>query len=265
MLLREIFTKWIYGNRQTYFMIHSAHLEMYIPKSRFWANYLYQKATKLICVSNGIEQLIKEKYNLKNIQTIYNPVLAVESILEKPKELPEKYLLFFGRLEESIKNFTLLLKSFSKSKVFESGVKLVIIGDGADKDFILAKISKLKLNDSVEVLSFQKNVTPFIQHAHCTVLTSYFEGFPMSIVESLAAGTPVISVDCETGPSEIIQNGYNGLLVENHNETALAEAIKKLFEDDNLHQNCKNNAKKSVEHLSLTTVAQQWHELLNTK
>jgi glycosyltransferase involved in cell wall biosynthesis len=265
MLLREIFTKWIYSNRQTYFMIHSSHLEMYLPKSRFWANYLYQKATKLICVSNGIEQRVKEKYGFSHAQTIYNPVVATESVLDKPKDLPEKYLLFFGRLEESIKNFTLLLKAFSKSKVYENGVKLMIVGDGADKDFILAKINKLKLNYSVEVLPFQKNITPFIQHAYCTILTSYFEGFPMSIVESLAVGTPVISVDCETGPSEIIQNDFNGLLVENHNEKALAEAIKKIIEDDNLYQNCKNNAQKSVEHLSLKIVAQQWQELLNIK
>ncbi|NNT72788.1 glycosyltransferase [Flavobacterium sp. IMCC34852] len=265
MILREIFTKWIYGNRQTYFMIHSANLEMYIPKSCFWANYLYRNATKLICVSKGIEESIKNKYLLNNTQTIYNPVVVTESVMEKPKHLPEKYLLFFGRLEENIKNFTLLLIAFSKSKVYENGVKLVIIGDGADKDFILAKIDILKLSDSVEMLPFQKNITPYIQHAHSTVLTSYFEGFPLSIVESLAVGTPVISVDCETGPKEIIQNNFNGLLVENHNEQALAEAIKKLFEDNNLYQNCKNNAKKSVEHLSLTTIAQQWQELLNTK
>jgi glycosyltransferase involved in cell wall biosynthesis len=209
--------------------------------------------------------MVKEKYGFSHTQTLYNPVVVLESVLEKPKDLPEKYLLFFGRLEESIKNFTLLLKAFSKSEVYENGIKLMIIGDGADKDFILSKINKLKLNDSVEVLPFQKNITPFIQHAHCTILTSYFEGFPMSIVESLAAGTPVISVDCETGPSEIILNNTNGLLVENHNEFALAEAIKKLFESENLYQNCKNNAKKSVEHLSLTTVAQQWQELLKAK
>lgn len=264
-VLREIFTKWIYGKRQTYFMIHSANLEMYLPKSRFWAKYLYRNATKLICVSKGIEQLIKEKYHFTHTQTIYNPIVVGESNSERPKDLPEKYLLFFGRLEENIKNFTLLLKAFSKSKVYEKGVKLIIAGDGADKDFILAKIKQLHLNESVDVLPFKKDITPLIEYAHCTVLTSYFEGFPMSIVESLAVGTPVISVDCETGPREIIQNNFNGLLVENHHEEALAEAIKKMFEDDNLYQNCKNNAQKSVEHLSLTTVAQQWQELLNTK
>ena len=87
----------------------------------------------------------------------------------------------------------------------------------------------------------------------------------MAIIESLAVGTPVISVDCETGPKEIIQNNFNGLLVENNNENALAEAIKKMIEDEKLYQTCKNNAQKSVEHLSLTTIAQQWKQLLSEK
>jgi glycosyltransferase involved in cell wall biosynthesis len=265
MLWREIFTRWIYGKRQTYFMIHSATLEMYLPKSRFWANYLYRKATKLICVSKGIEESVTKQYGFHNVQTIYNPVVLIDSIMEKPTEVPEKYILFFGRLQENIKNFTLLLNAFSKSRVYEKGVTLLIIGDGADKDFILAEINKLNLNGNVEVLPFQKNITPFIQHAHCAVLTSYFEGFPMSIVESLAVGTPVISVDCETGPGEIIQNDFNGLLVENHHVEALAEAITKMVEDTNLYQNCKNNAKKSVEHLSLTTIAREWQKILEQK
>jgi glycosyltransferase involved in cell wall biosynthesis len=84
----------------------------------------------------------------------------------------------------------------------------------------------------------------------------------MSLVESLAVGTPVIAVDCETGPREIIQNNYNGLLVENHNPKALAEAMNTMATDENLFQTCKNNAKKSVEHLSLENIAQQWKQLL---
>jgi glycosyltransferase involved in cell wall biosynthesis len=81
-------------------------------------------------------------------------------------------------------------------------------------------------------------------------------------VESLAVGTPVISVDCETGPREIVQNKVNGLLVENHHPKALAEAMTLMITDENLYQNCKNNAQKSVEHLSLTTIAQLWQNLL---
>ncbi|WP_333600994.1 glycosyltransferase, partial [Flavobacterium sp.] len=62
MLLREWFTKKLYRNRKVFFMIHSSNLEMYLPKSVFWAKFLYRKASKLICVSKGIEQLVKSKY-----------------------------------------------------------------------------------------------------------------------------------------------------------------------------------------------------------
>jgi glycosyltransferase involved in cell wall biosynthesis len=55
-----------------------------------------------------------------------------------------------------------------------------------------------------------------VQNARFTVLTSHYEGFPMSMVESLALGTPVF-VDCNSGPREIVIDEYNGLLVENYN------------------------------------------------
>lgn len=259
---REIFTKWIYGNRKRYFMIHSSNLDMYFSKFSFGVNFLYQKATKLVCVSKDIENKVQEKYNLKNTITIHNPVDFPEKTYQLPNRIPQNYILFFGRFEEEIKNFTLLLNSFKQSKVYQKGTMLLLIGDGSDKDFIQAKIVELQLESFVLVLPFQKNITPYIQHAKCTILTSRFEGFPMSLVESLAAGTPVISVDCQTGPKEIIQNSFNGLLVENHNENALSEAIKAMIEDEKLYQTCKNNAQKSVEHLSLTTIAQQWKQLL---
>lgn len=262
VLLREIFTKWIYGNRKTYFMIHSSDIEMYLPKSVFWAKYLYQKATQLVFVSNEIEKKVNAKYGFNNTTTIYNPVIFTETVFDKPVNIPQSYFIFFGRLEDKIKNLTLLIEAYGMSKLQEKKVSLLLVGDGSDRDAILTKIKSKNLNDFVQVLPFQKDIVPYIQNARATVLTSYFEGFPMSLVESLAVGTPVISVDCETGPREIVKNKVNGLLVQNHNPKALAEAMNLMIEDKNLCQNCKNNAQKSVEHLSLTTIAHQWQNLL---
>jgi glycosyltransferase involved in cell wall biosynthesis len=262
MLMRELFTKWIYGNRKTYFMIHSSDIEMYLPKSVFWAKYLYQKATQLVFVSNEIEQKVKEKYGFTNTTTIYNPIVFTEAVFEKPMNTPLSYFIFFGRLEDKIKNLTLLVEAYEISKLQEKNIYLLLVGDGTDKEAIWDKIKSKNLEDFVQLLPFQKDIVPYIQNAKATVLTSYFEGFPMSLVESLAVGTPVISVDCETGPREIVQNKINGLLVENQSAKALAEAMNLMIEDENLYQNCKNNAKKSVEHLSLTTITQQWQNLL---
>ncbi|MCF6130692.1 glycosyltransferase [Flavobacterium wongokense] len=262
VFIREVFTKWIYGNRKTYFMIHSYNLEMYFSKFSLGAGYLYKEAAKLVCVSKDIENRIQAKYNLDNTTTIHNPVAFPETTYQLPNLIPKNYILFFGRFEEEIKNFTLMLNSFKLSKVYSKGTMLLLIGDGSDKDWIQAKIKELQLESFVLVLPFQKNITAFVQNAKSTILTSHFEGFPMSIVESLAAGTPVISVDCESGPQEIIRNNHNGLLVPNYNEAALAQAISNMVFDEDLHQTCKNNAQKSVEHLSLTNIAKQWEHLL---
>lgn len=262
---REVFTKWIYGNRKVYYMVHSSCTEMYFPGFSLGANYLYKNAEKLICVSKGIEERIHKKYHLNNTTTIYNPILFPESVDEKPNGLPENYILYFGRLEEEIKNLSLLLDAFSLSKIYENGTKLLIVGDGSDKDFVASKVKELQLEKEVRLLPFQRNILPYIQHAKFSVLTSRFEGFPMSVIESLAAGTPVVSVDCETGPREIIQHKFNGLLVPNHDEKALAAAFRLMTDDENLYQNCKKNAQKSVEHLSLKSIAQQWHHLLAQK
>jgi len=262
MLLREIFTKWIYGSRKTYFMIHSSDIEMYMPKSIFWAKYLYQKATQLVFVSNEIEQKVKVKYGFSNTKTIYNPVVFTDTLFEKPTNVPGQYFLFFGRLEDKIKNLTLLIEAYEMSNLREKNVCLVLAGKGTDKVAILSKIKHKNLSNFVWVLPFQRDVIPYVQHAKCTMLTSHFEGFPMSLVESLAVGTPVISVDCETGPREIVHHKGNGLLVENYDKIALSDAMNLMVEDENLYQNCKNNAKKSVAHLSKENIAQQWQNLL---
>lgn len=261
--LREVFTKWIYGNRKVYFMVHSSNSEMYFPNFSFGVHYLYKNAAKIVCVSKGIEANVRQNFHLNNTTTIYNPIIFPNATFQKPNDIPDKYMLYFGRLEEEIKNFTLLLKAYSTSKVYENGLQLLIIGDGKDKGFIESKIKDLNLQNHVHLLPFRKDIMPYVQFARCSVLTSRFEGFPMSVIESLAIGTPVITVDCETGPREIIKNDYNGLLVSNHDEKALAKAMKVLFEDEILYQICKSNAQKSVEHLSVTTLAQQWKLVLS--
>ncbi|WP_396139976.1 glycosyltransferase [Flavobacterium sp.] len=262
LFIREVFTKWIYGKREIYFMVHSSNLDMYFS---IWSNFLYKNSAKLVCVSRDIENKIRQKFNFNNTITIYNPIVFPESIVKKPIDIPEQYLLFFGRLEEEIKNFTLLLSAFSRSKVYDNGVKLLIIGNGASKDFIFKKIKELQLENHVQLVPFQKNIVPYVQNARCSILTSRFEGFPMAIIESLSIGTPVVSVDCESGPSEIIKNKYNGLLVANHDEVALAKAIKSMFLEENLYHICKNNAQESVEHLSLKTISKEWKHLLAKK
>jgi glycosyltransferase involved in cell wall biosynthesis len=261
-LTREIITNWIYGDRTKCFVVHSFNTNTYFPKPDFFSKFLYQKADKVICVSQRIEEKVKQKFDLKNTVTIHNPYDFSKIEIEKGASVSEQYIMYFGRFDEKVKNFSLMLEAFHLSKIHLQGYKLLLMGEGPDLEIIQKNIKRLQLEEVVIIYPFNKNPFQFVQQAKFTILTSRYEGFPLSIVESLALGTPVISVDCDSGPNELIQNGFNGLLVGNNNPHLFATAMKQLVEDENLYNFCKKNAAKSVEHLSLETISKQWESIL---
>lgn len=261
--IRELFAKWIFGKRKKFAIIHSFKINNYLPKSIFLAKILYRKTQKLICVSKDIENNVHTKYGFENIQTIYNSIDLPKQGYDVPENIPEKFILFFGRLDEKVKNITLLLNAFLSSKIFKSGYKMIILGDGPDDNFVKNKINEMGLGPNVLMIPYTDKPFGYVKAARFTMLTSNYEGFPMSLIESLALGTPVIAVDCHSGPREIIKNRQNGLLVENYNIEALANAIKTLADDDELYQICKSNAAKSVKHLSTENIAKQWLKILS--
>jgi len=84
------------------------------------------------------------------------------------------------------------------------------------------------------------------------------------LVESLAQGTPVISVNCQSGPSEIISDTQNGLLVPNNNPDLLSQAMNRFVTDNELYKLCKHNAKKSIEKFHIENISKDWKQLIES-
>ncbi|WP_111684341.1 glycosyltransferase [Winogradskyella tangerina] len=257
-----VISKWVYTSQKTIYCVRSYNTDMYINPSRFLGKWLYNSAFKIVTVSEAISEKLKLEYGFENLEVIHNPIVDEVEILGSKSEITESFIIFYGRLEDKVKNISLLLNAYSRSELPKANMKLKILGKGNDKALLIQKSEELQINDHVEFLGFSPDPFSLVQAAYFTVLTSHYEGFPRVLVESLALGTPVVSVDCKSGPSEIVIHEHNGLLVENHNEEVLVNAMNRMLKDKDLYLHCKSNAKTSVAKFSKEAIGSQWQTLL---
>ena len=223
--------------------------------------YKFPNVKKIITCSSEIEKKLNNDYSLKNTKTIYNPLNLkfIDQKLVTPKPFKFDYILAVGRLSRS-KGFDILIKSFAKSDL-KSIVKLVILGEGKERKNLEKLIVKLDLEN--QVLLFGKVDNPFIymKYARFFILSSRYEGFANVLLEALACGAPVIAINCETGTSEIIENGENGILVPIADEQALKVAMEKLYNDRELYKRLKMNTRRSVERFDVNNIVKEWKKL----
>ena len=219
---------------------------------------------KINWIEGDINDLESLSFAFKNIQTLYNPIEHYNAKLPLTEEnsLNYEYVLFYGRLVDEVKNLKLLINAYHKSILSEREIKLLIVGDGKDKDMLKEMVQRLGLSEMILFKPFMPNPFPIVKGAKYTLLTSNHEGFPMTILESLACGTPVVSVDCKSGPNEIIRNTFNGLLVSNNNIEELVNAMNSFILNSELYNNCKLNTKVSISQFTIDVIAKQWCNLL---
>lgn len=258
-----LIAKWVYKTKYV-MSIRSFNTAYYFPKNSFLAKIIYKDAYGIVTVSNALEERIRKEYGYQKVQTIYNPLFLNQILEDSKATIPFTfpYLLGIGRMQNDIKQFDHLIEAYDTSSAKENGIKLVLMGDGVLKKGLEQLVAAKKIQEYVVFVSYQNNPFPYFKHAFATALTSRNEGFPNVLIESLACGTPLLSYNCESGPSEIIQNESNGLLVENQNIAAMAAAISRLISDTILYQNCKSKARSSVERFNFEAIGKQWLDFL---
>jgi len=128
-----------------------------------------------------------------------------------------------------------------------AGVKLVIAGEGPERESLQARVGELGIGDRVTFLGAQprERILELFHAADGTILSSSWENFPHTVVEALAVGTPVLAMEAG-GVSEVVHDGVNGLLVAAGDTAALGEAVRRYFADDGLRERLRSAAAESV-------------------
>lgn len=258
-----LYLNYVYQGFKFIYVVRSHNIKKYLTEHQWVAKSILKRADHIVGVSKSISATINSKFNTKKALTIYNSIESFNAKQSK-KEFHEPYILFLGRIDDKVKNLSLLIEAYKLSKLSTHGVSLYIVGDGPDKGMIQQKVNSFGLKEHVQLSSFTPNVNGLLRNALFLVLTSRYEGFPRVLIEALSVGTPVISVNCESGPSEIIDHEINGLLVENHNLKALAQVFDRFLLDKDLYNTCKSNSKQSVAHLHQSIIAKQWSKILTS-
>jgi N-acetylgalactosamine-N,N'-diacetylbacillosaminyl-diphospho-undecaprenol 4-alpha-N-acetylgalactosaminyltransferase len=196
---------------------------------------------------------------------INNPIdlnYIAQKIIEK-NVLDFEYIIAIGKYDDkNVKQVDKLIDSYSKSILPKKKMKLVLLGVGKNNSELMKVAIQSRIEDEVFFLDFDENPFKYIARAKFLVLSSKYEGFPMSIVESLACQTPVISFNCVSGPKEIITDKENGLLVENQNFEKLTLAMNEFITNEKLYNHCKKNSLESVSKFSIEKIGQEWLDLM---
>ncbi len=205
---------------------------------------------------------------LKNAAVIHNPVKA---------DLPEPYfgerrkvIVNFCRVAEQ-KNLPLLIEAFMEFKKSCPDYKLEIYGNTVEKneedilEELKAYVKSLNADEYISFLPPRADVHAVVRDCAMFVSSSDFEGLSNSMIEAMAVGLPCVCTDCLGGGArEMIKNGENGLLVPIKDTHALADALIKMAQDNELSEKCSQNAAKVRKELSAESVAAKWIDLIKT-
>ncbi|MEU1387366.1 MULTISPECIES: glycosyltransferase [unclassified Nonomuraea] len=178
-----------------------------------------------------------------------------------PSPLNAETVVAIGRLSK-VKGFDLLLRAWEQVSAARPGWRLRIVGSGPERARLLKLADELGLARTVEFPGPSGDVGAELDAASIFVLSSRREGFPMTVLEALSKGVPVVAFDCPHGPGEMITHGHDGLLVPRQHVTALAAAIGLLIDHEAGRRTMGTAALTTSQRYTSEVVGRCWTELL---
>ncbi|MES9970796.1 MAG: glycosyltransferase [Candidatus Thiodiazotropha sp.] len=225
------------GTNLTAAFAHKSPWRLFIR--RLPIRLLYPRIDRIIAVSEGVREdtLAVSGVALEKVVVVRNPVVTPQLLEAADAPSPHPWLgdgeipviLGVGRLTLQ-KDFPTLLRAFAELRA-RMPCRLIILGDGRQREKLQAMSKELGISEALALPGFTPNPYAYMKRADLFVLSSRWEGSPNALTEAMALGTPVVSTDCPSGPSELLDGGRIAPLVPMGNWQALAKAMQRMLEE----------------------------------
>lgn len=230
--------------------INTAHNTF--KNKKILTKFSYRKA-KIIAVGEKVKENLCDYYKLNkdNIVVIYNGIepfngkIEINDVINNFKKSGNFVVGNFGRLSEQ-KGMNYFIEAASLILEKHKNVKFIIVGDGPLKNELKNLIIQKNIEEHVILLGYRKDVQNIMSQIDFVVLSSLWEGLPLTPIEAFSVSKPVIATSVD-GTVEIVEDKVNGILVEPKSPEALSKSIEFLLNNPEKIKEYGNNAKKSYE------------------
>jgi glycosyltransferase involved in cell wall biosynthesis len=225
---------------------------------------LYPLSDSVVAVSQGVAKDLVEQVGIPKarVTVIYNPIVTPELKIRAAEMLDHLWfksgqppvILSVGRLSPQ-KDFATLISAFARVRE-TTDARLLILGEGEERQSLEAQIRNMGLEQFVCLPGFVVNPYPFMREASVFVLSSKYEGLPGVLIEALYCGARLVATDCPSGPREVLCDGSYGQLVPVGDAELMAQAIGKA-----LRREVSPLSENSWKRFDLETVVDQYLDL----
>ncbi|AQW81743.1 glycosyltransferase [Campylobacter pinnipediorum] len=236
---------------------HGNHTGVTSLKKKILRYLAYKKASMVTFLTNFDMDYFNK---LQNKRLVRNP-MCIESFNKNIKK--ENIILFPNRIDKN-KRLIFLLKAFSYiDRNIRDKYSIIVCGDGDEKLKQESVLYAKENNINLQILGFVSNISEYYAKSKIVALTSLSEGLPNILIESIFFNCARISVDCISGPNELIKDGYDGFLSELNDIVGFSKKLSMLMQDDSVIDKFCNNALDRKGEFAPENIQKIWIEIIN--
>ena len=232
-----------------------------VPYRKYTRKMAARWADAIVTLTEEDKGYYNQNLNIRcPIQCIYNPVIWKQDTGNYDSD--SKIILSAGRLTYQ-KGFDILIDVANLFLKKHHDWKWIVLGEGEDRDKLEKKTESLGLEGQLFFPGNVDNIDEYYKKAAIFVMTSRFEGLPMTLLETKPFKLPLVSFDCKTGPRELIRDKINGFLVDEGDVERMSEKIVNLIEDRQLRINMSEQATLDMKRFDLKEIVDKWDVLIS--